>query len=52
MFILFQQQPMINLSAITQKTAMQYNPMVSAVEFRRERLKIAERWRVRNLYRF
>ena len=43
MFILFQQQPMMNLSAIIQKTAMQYNPMVSAVEFRGERLKSGER---------
>ena len=44
MFILFQQQPKINLSAIIQKTAMHHkNPMVSAVEFRGERLKIVER---------
>ena len=52
MFILFQQQPKFNLSSIIQKTAMQYNPMVSAVEFKGEKLKIVERWRVRNLYRF
>ena len=49
MFILFRQQPKINLSAIIQKTAMEYNRMVSKVEFRGERLKIVERWRVRNL---